>query len=1518
VLRAQAKRSSAANRDGSAPRGSVFGRRNAATRASSPSADGSGAPSHRGRLSILALAIAALALLAFAPLSQAKIAINGYGVGPIGGGVGANLGGVLNDVTGIAVNNSGAGAPRGTFYVADNFGRVSRFSPSGAWERAWGFDVIATSYNEKQRLTVNATGGTFTLTFGGQTTDPIPFDAKQGGSSSDPDTVYGQLVSLGAIGSKANLAVSASETTPCNSASGCTYEFVGALAATDMPQITVDTSQLDGTATVRTLVNGADAATTGGSSTGFEICVVAGHCRVQSTLSDTANGGQILAAQGVAVNQANGHVYVTTNYERRVSEFDADGNFVRAWGWDTITSGRPGDLGSAAFEICTVAADCKTAAAAGINGGQFANRMGYPVLDASGNVWVPDPANRRIQEFDSTGNFIAAYGFNVNNGGALERCTSTTAGVCRAGTNGSGAGQFGTAGPTQIAFDNLGNLYAIDPSNNRVQRFDSAFTTASNFASATFPGLSSAAPEQVTATQGGTRLAFSLNRNIGSPVERQIVEIDPTDGSVKDTSLAGVGLGNVSGLAEDPNSGNLYATTTSSISPFRRIIVLGAGIADVFVSLNSITTKTDTTATFSGTINPNGGWITGCKFQYSTDPGFTASKDAPVDCDSLPANGGFQPVSAGVAGLLPNTTYFVRLQASRPLVANSTVTTSAKFFTTDSVPPAIANVGAVDIADTSARLVATIDPRNNPTGYVFEYGTTPALGSSTAPLNIGAGTTPITVSQVVSGLRADTDYYFRAVATNTVGSTASPAETFHTRAEPLPDPGGRAWEQVSPIDKNYGDANSGAFAINAAGVSIDGDAVGYCTTALFGEPTAQMMVSCSPYIARRTAGGWQTPNNLPPICRYDTVSGVEDGQLSLSPSADYSRVLVVKGESAGCPIAPLDPAAPLVDGATSFNLYLQDPSVDPAAYQLLNPRAGRNHNGVYNNDSHFYVGGSDDFGHVVYQSQANQTDPPDSPALGQPGGDDFRKLYDYEREGVGGCATPGGCLSLVSKDTSNVPFTTESSIAAFRYRVGYLPAPSAVSSDGERIFFSNPVVETFEPVARCGDGCELYLREGGAVTYDVSASECTVDCGTPQAFGDQFLSATPSGGHAFFTSCAKLTDDAPLNSCSNLDSQLYRWDRNAPSGGRLVDLIVDREPSDGSAPGLLGLIGHSDDGETAYFVARNQIVAGQPTFPTSEIRIRSSVESVIDNAKLYRWRYNGGSPTVDYIGPYQQVNGRWGIEDMNWKGHLRQVTPDGRYLMIFSKLRLVAGDRDADADVYRWGEAEGWTCVSCQLPGAPSGGDVDLSQVEFAYTSSFTSEFNSFELENYMSDDGRRIFFGTPDALVAQDTNGEVGCSPHSSTLAWPHELFNCEDVYEWHDGTLNLLSSGTDEDASRLIGASLDGRDVFFWTRDRLVGWDVDNNVDIYDARLGGGFPEPPAVPPICDAAEGCRGPASVGVDIPGAGSAAIVGPENPPPPVRCPRGKRRVTRNGRTRCVARKHRRGNRAAKHNRRAAR
>ena len=40
------------------------------------------------------------------------------------------------------------------------------------------------------------------------------------------------------------------------------------------------------------------------------------------------------------------------------------------------------------------------------------------------------------------------------------------------------------------------------------------------------------------------------------------------------------------------------------------------------------------------------------------------------------------------------------------------------------------------------------------------------------------------------------------------------------------------------------------------------------------------------------------------------------------------------------------------------------------------------------------------------------------------------------------------------------------------------------------------------------------------------------------------------------------------------------------------------------------------------------------------------------------------------------------------------------------------------------------------------------------------------------------------------------------------------------------LISSGTSDDESYLVDASADGRDVFFSTREQLVGWDVERQL--------------------------------------------------------------------------------------------
>jgi hypothetical protein len=1431
-------------------------------------------------------------------------------------------------------------------------------------------------------------------------------------------------------------------------------------------------------------------------------------------------GGQFSGPQGIAVNGSGagpadqGDIYVVDTGHNRVQRFDSSGIFLSAWGADVIQPGKPGEVpGPNPFEICTVAADCKAGVASAGNGASSGNgALSAPLAVAvdgdTGNVYVSDRDNRRVNEYDGEGEFIASFGFDVDATAAAsgyEICPATN--VCKGAVAGSAAGQIGNssaAGGLGVAVSPpdgsaaTGKLYLADTQNRRVNTYDldgaspTSFGSSSNFAanqpreiavdsrgivyasdsdeaeeidrydsldangggSVFLPSIAAPLNESQTISftgfsqpssrytltcpngdttnsilwdfnpsgeAGRTSLAQELRSKCGGeysvvgdghpsmtvtfkgvyattnvPTMTCTPVIGPGTCSIAGEVnghggplLAGGGFGGAtSGLAVDvdsdgggpeedalyvlrnPASGNAVvqqfgpvndpglamaptaaddshgaaagfafvqglgldeASTRLFVSddgPKHGVFVLGPPIPPPILTIDPITIKADTTASFSGAVDPKGGIGISCMFEYSTDQSHWVDLVEP-DCSALSPSGGAQPISEAVAGLVPNTDYFVRLSATRLLDPTSTVTTpGVEPFHTDAVPPLVSDVGAIQVADISARMVGTIDPRNSDTGYVFEYGTTPALGSSTAPVGIGGGIEPITVSEVVGELGPDTTYYFKLVATNAFGSTSSNQNTFHTRSGPFPpaNPGNcaneairleqgstylpdcRAYEQVTPLGKNYTDVDV-PFGAHNAGVSLDGNGVAFCTIGLFGEPPGRTARACAPYLSRRGAGGWKTSNPFPEFCRVDPDSGDEEGATFILPSADFSRLLDLKAESPGCPVPPLDPTAPLLPGPV-YNLYRQDLTTDPLSYQLLNPE-----NGGLEADGplqQFPVGGSEDFSHVIYVSFDNQTAPPDSPA-NVPGG--FRKLYEWAEQGEGACVQPGGCLTLLTKDPAGEPFTTPSNVPVFGIEDGRA-LNNAISSDAQRIFFQNPVEAhrslNFPTCLR--PGCQLYVREAGSNTYDVSASECSVSCGSPQATSpDQFISATPSGGHAFFLSCAKLTDDSsaeldcPSGALDGADgregSKLYRWHRGAPPGHRLLDLTVDHESADGTQPGFLGLIGHSDDGDTAYFATRGQIVSGEPTFPFQQ----GTGAMPTSGAKLYRWRWNGGSPTVDYLGPHAVLGGfPYAGADINWLQKRRSVTPDGKYLLIYSKLRIdPAADSDSDADAYRWDEANGWICVSCQLPGVPSAGSVDLYTVYVeGLLSILVPLLQSAEPKLYMSDDGR-VFFGTPDALVPADVNGEAGCPVSSSYSVGDVKAYDCEDLYEWNDGTLSLISSGTASEPSRLIGTTPSGADVFFYTRERLVGWDTDLNTDIYDSRRGGGFPEPPPAPAPCEG-EACHGPPTNPPDVAFPGSAVFQSPADPHAKSkrRCPKGKRKVLRNGKSRCVKRKRR--------------
>jgi len=83
----------------------------------------------------------------------------------------------------------------------------------------------------------------------------------------------------------------------------------------------------------------------------------------------------------------------------------------------------------------------------GSGDGKFSGPFGI-ALDTSGNVYVADSGNHRIQKFTSNGQFIAKWG-----------------------SQGSGDGQF--VCPSGIALDTSGNVYVADRYNYRIQKFTS-------------------------------------------------------------------------------------------------------------------------------------------------------------------------------------------------------------------------------------------------------------------------------------------------------------------------------------------------------------------------------------------------------------------------------------------------------------------------------------------------------------------------------------------------------------------------------------------------------------------------------------------------------------------------------------------------------------------------------------------------------------------------------------------------------------------------------------------------------------------------------------------------------------------------------------------------------------------------------------------------------------------------------------------------------------------------------------
>ncbi|HET9676941.1 MAG TPA: hypothetical protein VFP21_05505, partial [Solirubrobacterales bacterium] len=227
--------------------------------------------------------------------------------------------------------------------------------------------------------------------------------------------------------------------------------------------------------------------------------------------------------------------------------------------------------------------------------------------------------------------------------------------------------------------------------------------------------------------------------------------------------------------------------------------------------------------------------------------------------------------------------------------------------------PGLGAAWGTEVAATSARLHAEIDPQGSATTYRFEYlptttyeqnlgaGEEAFTGAQRAPAgdeaSAGTGSSLIAVSRTIAGLSPATAYRYRIVAKNGEGVATGAPHLFLTQAlggaSPLLD--GRGWEMVSPADKNGGEGGA-PEALYGGGVlqaAAGGGVVTFSSLASFDEG-ASAAPAASQYISTRTATGWTTSN----VTRPAPAGGYgdePDGVPYRLFSTDLARALMLDG-----------------------------------------------------------------------------------------------------------------------------------------------------------------------------------------------------------------------------------------------------------------------------------------------------------------------------------------------------------------------------------------------------------------------------------------------------------------------------------------------------------------------------------------------------------------------------------------------------------------------------------------------
>jgi hypothetical protein len=170
-------------------------------------------------------------------------------------------------------------------------------------------------------------------------------------------------------------------------------------------------------------------------------------------------------------------------------------------------------------------------------------------------------------------------------------------------------------------------------------------------------------------------------------------------------------------------------------------------------------------------------------FEYGTTPKYGS---VTAVSESIGSDNTSHSVSTALTGLTPGTTYYARAVATN---FGGTTHGSPVTFTTPNLPQ-IESAFASELAATTAKLGARVNPGLSATTVHFEYGPGQRYGSSTPESGIGSGNAPHEITAAIAGLTPGITYHFRVVATNAVGTSTGRDRTFATPAVPSSPVGG--------------------------------------------------------------------------------------------------------------------------------------------------------------------------------------------------------------------------------------------------------------------------------------------------------------------------------------------------------------------------------------------------------------------------------------------------------------------------------------------------------------------------------------------------------------------------------------------------------------------------------------------------------------------------------------------------------------------------------------------------------